>query len=206
MSERVCPVDDGNFNVAVKFRGSKIAYGTTTKLAIATIDDAFMNNLTDLNKAILAITTTEIVGPKKKKLEDGVTPKIQSGNGSNKKSKFTVKSAPEISVINSDISCAAGSSDLTPVAVNARPTACLTIKPSECSHSESWQQSRKTTGDVDPAHMDITCSHDFWQWLDTQDLFRPFSVATHPVNLLALQGERYGAIPSTALTDSSLQT
>jgi hypothetical protein len=64
----------------------------------------------------------------------------------------------------------------------------------ESLNKSSTQQSQIHTRrlqQTEPCDMDISCSYDFWLWLEMQKLFTPVSATTHDPDVLQLLGKNF---------------
>ena len=154
----------------------------SSKTATAVVPVPFMQNITQLNKAM--IERIVILTSKKKNQDRGLG--VISNH--NKKRKLTA-------------ACSSNGYIKEVEDLPRNPTQgglCLpqnhpisTINSIYYPLQSNRKLFQKAVEDIDIDSMPISCDFDFWLWLEAQKIFSPFSYKTHDLNTIAMQGNKH---------------
>lgn len=190
----------------MKFVGSKLAFGCN-RSATAVVSNAFMTNLTEMNKLVLSLTTSASTAySKKKKQDDKVDVVVVSKRhrpNHRKMQQPVVNESKEVNIKEVEVTEIPQLVDVTINEVITETerdptTGILTLVhtrdlPSESTYftaSLNQKVFTKALSTMDPNTMDIRCDFDMWPWLEAQGVFLPLSTRTHDLSLLELKGEK----------------
>jgi len=192
-------------NIKVKFKGSKLALGTS-HMPAAFVSSDFMHELTELNLSM--IDSVPII-KKSKKRKVGSSPTPLSTRSSHSLAASTDLSNPTFpgfaqgktdamgnSIVNSAPVGREGENSITVELERDKTKGVLSLPGSYGSSLElseyfpllsNKKQFQRTIESLDPVEMTVKSDFDFWLWLGAQSLFAPLSYKTHDCSVVSLQ-------------------